>query len=198
MWRPVVLCKGAAARPNDKTTCNDTGENSAQTKLKSSPENSRLRNQGSNLKTKRRCLDLGEKAAVINYAKGHPNLGARKITEHFKTGRMHIQTIHEKVKRLKQGQQRTGKYSNLNQAVWEWYTLCGKSNIPLSGPLIQEEALLIAERLAIKDFTASNGWLEEFKKQHNVCMMTVIGEEGDVRPETVESWSERVQEITRG
>ena len=28
--------------------------------------------------------------------------------------------------------------------------------------------------------------------------MTVAGEEGDVRPETVESWSERAREITRG
>ena len=202
-------CEAAAARPNDKTTCNNTGENSAQTKLKSSPENSRLKNQGSNLKTKRRCLDLDEKVAVINYAKGHPNLGARKIAEHFKTGRTQIQTIlknkesilasHETGdERLKQKRQRTGKYSNVNQAVWEWYTLCRKSNIPVSGPMIQEEALLIAERLAIKDFTASNGWLEKFKKQHNVCMMTVAGEEGDVRPETVESWSERAREITRG
>ena len=64
--------------------------------------------------------------------------------------------------------------------------------------MIQEEALLIAERLEIKDFTASNGWLEKFKKQHNICIMTVAGEEGDVRPETVESWSERAREITRG
>ena len=141
-------CKAAAARPNDKTMCNNTGENSAQTKLKSSPENSRLRNQGSNLKTKRRCLDLDEKVAVINYAKGHPNPGARKIAEHFKTGRTQIQTIlknkesilasHETGdERLKQKRQRTGKYSNVNQAVWKWYTLCRKSNIPVSGPMIQ-------------------------------------------------------------
>ena len=83
-------CKAAAARPNGKTTRNDTGENSAQTKLKSSIENSRMRNQGSNLKIKHRCLVRGEKVAVINYAKGHPNLGARKIAEHFKTGRTQI------------------------------------------------------------------------------------------------------------
>ena len=138
-------CKAAAARPNDKIACDNTGENSTQMKLKSSPENIRLSNKSSNLKTKRMA-----------------------------------------------------KYSNINQAVWEWYSMCRKSNIPVSGPMIQEEALLLAERLENKDFTASNGWLEKFKKQHNICIMTVAGEEGDVRPETVESWSERAREITRG
>ena len=73
-----------------------------------------------------------------------------------------------------------------------------KPNIPVSGPTTQEEALLIAERLHIKDVTASNGWLEKLKKQHNICIMTVAEGEGDVRPETVESWSERAREITRG
>ena len=63
--------------------------------------------------------------------------------------------------------------------------------------MIQEEALLIAERLEIKDFTGSNSWLGKVKRQHNICIMTVAAEEGDVRPETVESWSERAREITR-
>ena len=62
--------------------------------------------------------------------------------------------------------------------------------------MLQEEALIIAERLEIKDFTASNGWLNAFKKQHNICNMTVAGEAGDVRPETVESWNEEAKEIT--
>ena len=198
-------CEAATAR----TMCNDTGENSDQTKLKSSPGTSRLSNQSLNLKTKCKCLDLGEKIAVIDYAKSHPNLGARKIAEHFKTVRRQIQTILKNKEsilalhktcdeRLKQKRQRTAKYSNVNQAVWEWYTMCRKSNIPVSGPMIQEEALLIAERLEIKDFTGSNGWLKKFKIQHNICIMAVAGEEGDVRPETVESWSERAREMTRG
>ena len=64
-----------------------------QTKLKSIPGNSRLSNRGSNLKKKQKCLDLNEKVAVVNYAKNHPNLGARKIAHHFKAGRTQIQTI---------------------------------------------------------------------------------------------------------
>ena len=170
-------CKAAAARPNDKTTCSDTGENSAQTKLKSSPENSRLRNQGSNLKIKHRCLDLGEKVA-----------GRTQIQTILKNKESILASHETGDERLKQKRQGTGKYSNVNQAVWKWYTSCRKSNIPVSGPMIQE-GVLIEEKLAIKDFTASNGWLEKCKKQHNVH---------DVRPETFESWGERAREITRG
>jgi hypothetical protein len=50
--------------------------------LNSSHRKSRFNNHGSNFKTKRKCLDLSKKVAVINYAKGHPNLGARQIAEH--------------------------------------------------------------------------------------------------------------------
>ena len=43
---------------------------------------------------------------------------------------------------------RVAKYSDVNEAVWDWYTLCRNSNIPVSGTMLQEEALIIiAERL---------------------------------------------------
>ena len=64
--------------------------------------------------------------------------------------------------------------------------------------MLQEEALMIAEKVGISGFAASNGWLESFKKQHNLHHMTIAGEDGDVKDETIESWSERVTEITRG
>ena len=65
--------------------------------------------------------------------------------------------------------------------------------------MLQEEAQIIAEKLEITGFAASNnGWLESFKRQHSICCMTVAGEEGGVNPNTVESWKERAREITRG
>ena len=63
--------------------------------------------------------------------------------------------------------------------------------------MLQEEAQIIAEKLEISGFAASNGWLESFKHQHNICNMTVAGEEG-VNPHTIQSWNEQAREITRG
>ena len=98
----------------------------------------------------------------------------------------------------KQKRQRTGKFSDVNQALWDWYTLCRSSNIPVSGTMLQEETLLIAEKLGIEGFAASNGWLESFKKTQNISTKSVAGEEGDLSSVTLESWKERSRELVRG
>jgi len=46
--------------------------------------------------------------------------------------------------------------------------------------MLQEEALIIAARLEIEDFAASNGCLESFKKNHNITTVSVAGEAGDI------------------
>ena len=119
---------------------------------------------------KRECLDISEKVKVLQFAKKNPNLGSRKLADHFEIGKTQIQAVlknkeaiidayasnetpnHAKIKR-------SSKYSNVNQAVWDWHTMCRNSNIPVSGSMLQELATLIAE----KSDVASNGWLEKFK-----------------------------------
>ena len=61
--------------------------------------------------------------------------------------------------------------------------------------MLQEEALIIAEKLGIEGFAPSNGWLESFKKTQNISTMSVAGEEGDVTSMTLESWKERSREL---
>ena len=70
--------------------------------------------------------------------------------------------------------------------------------LTVSGKMLQEEALMIAEKMGISGFAASNGWLEFSKKQHNLHLIAIAGKDGDVKDETIESWNERVREITRG
>ena len=43
-----------------------------------------------------------------------------------------------------------------------------------------EEALILAEQMGHDQFKASNGWLECFKKCHNIRQFAVSGEEADV------------------
>ena len=45
------------------------------------------------------------------------------------------------------------------------------------------------------DFKGTNGWLEKWKKRHNIRKVAVCGESGDVRGNTVDSWKERLPEI---
>ena len=71
---------------------------------------------------------------------------------------------------------RPAKYSDVNDGLWEWYSLCRQSNIPVSGTMLQGEARLIAEKMKTEGFSASNGWLQSFKKQQNLQRMSTAGE----------------------
>ena len=53
--------------------------------------------------------------------------------------------------------------------------------VPVTGPMLQEEALIIASSLGINEFKASNGWLQRFKDRNNIKQLVVSGESGDVR-----------------
>jgi len=43
--------------------------------------------------------------------------------------------------------------------MFHWFKLARQHNIPVSGPMLQEEAKIVAEKLDNTDFKASNGWL---------------------------------------
>ncbi|XP_075057157.1 uncharacterized protein LOC142143318 isoform X2 [Mixophyes fleayi] len=56
----------------------------------------------------------------------------------------------------------------LNSAVWDWLLSIRDTDVALSGRIIREKALQIARDMGIQDFKASNGWLDSFKKAHNI------------------------------
>lgn len=57
--------------------------------------------------------------------------------------------------------------------MWEWFVSVRSKNISLSGPIIQAEALEVAQKLGLNEFKASNGWLESFKNRHNIIWKQV-------------------------
>ena len=63
---------------------------------------------------------------------------------------------------------RTSQYSDVNDAVWEWFKKKTEQRIPVDGPIIQEFATKAAEKLGYPEFKASSGWLTRFKKRNNL------------------------------
>ena len=53
--------------------------------------------------------------------------------------------------------------NELEQALIEWICIAREQKIALSGPMVQEKALEFATLLSVKDFAASNGWLDRFR-----------------------------------
>ena len=153
-------------------------------------------------------LPLGEKVKLINYAKRNPSIGSRKIAEIFKCGRTQVQAILKAKESIiadfetnapaSRKCSRSTKYQDVDDAVYKWYRLARERLVPVSGPMLQSEALLIAKELGNDSFKASNGWLQSFKQRHNIVQLVVSGEAGDVRQDTVEAWMERLPTLVQG
>ena len=64
--------------------------------------------------------------------------------------------------------------------------------------MLQEEALKIAEVLGNREFKASNGWLNNLKKRHNIGQFVVSGESADVSEDVVVAWHDRLRSLLSG
>ena len=93
---------------------------------------------------------------------------------------------------------RSEEFQDINNAVWRWFCMARGTLIPVSDPIIQEEAFQIALKLNVTGFTASNGWLQQWKTRHNVKQSSAAGGHGEVNAETLESWAERLPELVKG
>lgn len=90
---------------------------------------------------KRKCLSLQQRMEVVRYSKDNPGSGYRKIAEHFGIGRTQAQKIiqnndaiiasyESSVSPVQQKRIRVGKYTNVNEALWDWYLMCRNSTYP--------------------------------------------------------------------
>ena len=157
---------------------------------------------------KRNDLTLKYKYDVIKEAEKNPGIGIRRLAEMFKCGETQISCILKKKAEIvslyhenasldlchTRKRSRPLKFSDVNDALFDWYQLACSKNIYPNGSLLKEKAKQIAEHMGI-DFKASNGWLDKWKKKHHIKQLVICGESGDVA--TVESWKERLSEICK-
>ena len=152
-------------------------------------------------------LSLEKKVEVIKEAKNYPGMTLRSLAERFNCGKTQISYILKKKQSIlasyesnastsKHG--RTSKFSDMNEALYQWYCLACSKNIYPTGPQLVEKAKEISGRLGKSDFAGFNGWLSKWKKRYNVRKVAICGESGDVSGETVALWKERLPEILRG
>ena len=139
---------------------------------------------------------------------------ARKIAIQMGCGKTQIQKIIENQETWKSnyasgkfgGQRRYLKprrslYAQLNQEVFDWFCTQRAKDFPITGTLVKEKATLLTlskDGEIYDNFTASNGWLDSWRKQFNIKSLALSGDSNSVDPAVVEDWSARLPTVTAG
>lgn len=91
----------------------------------------------------------------------------------------------------------TGLSETLDERVYSWFSVCRSKNLPVSGPMLQTQARKTAEILGMADFVATNGWLESFRRRHNIGFKTLSGESAEINQSVVNNWKANVMFLLR-
>ncbi len=63
---------------------------------------------------------------------------------------------------------REAKYPDLEKCLYLWHSEVLRLNLPVADDLMLEKAKEFGDMLGISTFGYSRGWLEKFKKRHNI------------------------------
>ena len=164
------------------------------------------------VKLSKKTLSLDEKSKkILDFAKGNPNFGCRKLAEIFKTGKTAAEIIlkeeksirsqHELFRDKSKKRNWPGKYQKINYILYLWYQRCCGSSIYPNVPMLKEEAMAIKESLqdsSLDQSRASKGILDTWKSAYAIKERQTVSAAEDVAEETITSWTERILELTEG
>lgn len=178
-------------------------------------------------KRKRKDLTLAEKLDIIaDYERTNSTRStAANFGIGFKTVARIYENRDELRKLFEENKSLAGHHINrklsetglkIDQLVYDWFVAARAKLIPISGVLIQIQARAFAERLKDEDkdnqeeddqdqdhqdkpkFAGSNGWLDAWKKRHNISSKVISGESAAVDLVPVEDFRFRIPGITLG
>ncbi|XP_008189021.1 tigger transposable element-derived protein 4-like [Acyrthosiphon pisum] len=133
--------------------------------------------------------------------------GIRVLAEKFQVGKTQIADIVSNTEEIYKAWVENGNEerkltklrkcegSVIDKELLVWFSKTREKNLPVSGPTIQEKAKQLAEVHGLNDFKASNGWLEKFRKRHNISFKSICGEASSVDRIAVDDWKKKLPNI---
>jgi len=152
-------------------------------------------------------LSLGDKLKVLRLLDA--NTPYKVIIQQFKIAESTIVSIKHNKKHLlalaesnfnpKMKRMRlTDHGQELDKRLLEWFSQKTALGLAVSGPLLKEKALVIANDLNYTTFKASNGWLDSWKRRHCIKARSFQGESRDMDQQIVSSWIASLPHIIAG
>ena len=142
---------------------------------------------------KRKSISIRENISIID-AVDRGDKSKQEIAKQFNIPPSTLSTILKNreiicnTKPLKYKRLRLAEYEDVEQCLSKWFTQCRNQNIPLGGPMVKTKAEQFAARLGHNDFKASNGWVDNFIKRHDIGFRKVSGESASVSDEVCSEW----------
>ncbi|KAJ8720806.1 hypothetical protein PYW08_006271 [Mythimna loreyi] len=86
--------------------------------------------------------------------------------------------------------------TNLDDALYKWFTQKRAQGEPISGPILCEKAVQFNEKLeGPSNFQASTGWLKRFKSRHGIRELQIQGEKLSADSSAAESFKIKLRDI---
>ena len=86
--------------------------------------------------------------------------------------------------------QKTGKHSDLETILYDWFAAARSQNIPITERILVEKGQQIGDQLQITRFAYSSGWISNFKKPFGINSKFLCGESGSSIVSVVASGTE--------
>lgn len=89
------------------------------------------------------------------------------------------------------------EYEKVSEALFLWFTQQREKGVPITGPLLQEKALVFHKEFneGESDFTASIGWINRWKKRYGVRQLNICGEKLSADSESLLKFREQFQSL---
>ena len=88
------------------------------------------------------------------------------------------------------------KYEDLGRVMIEWFCQRCRDNVPLTGPILMEQAKLFHENMNINEpCNYSTGWLRNFKIRHCIRQLSICGERASVDHEAAENYVDELAQL---
>lgn len=152
-------------------------------------------------KRKRVTLTIEKKLKVIEAVEAGGNKKKQDIAAEFNIPVSTLSTILKNKEKIRSSlwlavkRHRNPEFPDIEKCIYKWFVNCRGKNIPISGLLIRDKASQFAKTLGHNEFSASVGWLGNFKKRHGICFKTICGETKDVDDGTCNSWKDNLPSI---
>lgn len=94
-----------------------------------------------------------------------------------------------------------GEYEKVDDSLFLWFTQNRERGIPISGTILKQKAVSLSEELPVieapESFSASDGWLDRWKKRHGVRQLKVCGEKLSADVSAAKKFAENFMELMK-